>query len=380
MKVNLYGNNANMAFVWGGYLKRLGVDVTAFVDVNPYDIYHSPEWEYPNFDKMPEWVRMTNISLKRFYLPSSNERKFIDDLSNCDVIQTFGEAAIWAMRTNKPYVYWSYGFDLDVMPFLRGSIKNFILSRMARQSLAKAARLIYAMPHQKELIDKLGLSNAVFYTPIPIDIDRYTRYDETRRIELRREYDADYIFIHLSRHNWVGEMPDNKGNDKLFLAYKNFIKNIRKKAILITAEKGKDVAASKRLVNTLGIEKYVKWVPLMNKEEMISLYNIADLNFDQFCGGSWGLITLEAMSVGVPTLIFIHERCKNFYDELPPVINVNTHEEILRTMMEFTEGGDKWKTVGEKSRDWVCRYYHWEVVMRQYIEIYKEVVAEGKKR
>ncbi|MDP2905297.1 MAG: glycosyltransferase [Candidatus Omnitrophota bacterium] len=380
MKVNLYGNNANMAYVWGGYLKKLGVDVTAFVDKKPYDVYHTPEWEYPDHGRMPDWARVTDISFKRFFIPSANEKKFIRELSDCDLIQTFGEAAVWALRTDKPYVYWSYGYDLDVMPFLKGSIKNFVLSRLARKSLAKAARLIYAMPHQKELVERLGLSNAEFYSPLPIDVDRYAPFDEARRGKLRSQYDADYIFIHLSRHNWVGDMPDNKGNDRLFTAYRDFIKNTKKKPVLLTVEKGKDVQASKSLIKDLGIEKYVLWLPVINKEKVIELLNIADINFDQFCTGSWGLVMLEAMSVGVPTFIFIHERCKNFYDELPPAINVNTAGDILGKMMEFAESKDRWADIRERSRDWVRRHYHWEVVMKKYIEIYKGIVAEKGKR
>lgn len=378
MKINLYGSNANMAYLIGKFLRRKGLDSYVFIDEKPLFECNSPYWEEGNSGNLPFWVKPVNIKLERILLRGPAERKFLNDFSECDIIHVIGEAGIWALFTNRPYLYWSYGFDLDILPFKKGSIKNLLLAYLQRQTLKKAGLVLYPMPHQAEFVNKLKLPRAKFFLPmVPIDTDKYSKRRLPLLSDLRKSYNCDWLFLHPSRQEWTRDIPDNKGCDKLFKAFARFVKD-GFNAKMMVCEKGRDVGESKKLIMGLGIANNIVWLKEQNKEDLINLYSISDIVFDQFNIGSPGLITWEALSMGVPTFVFMKEFWKDQVSELPPVINVSTEEEILEKIKKLCQDRVLFSSIGISSREWIMKYFHWEKVIDQYIGYYGRILRDDE--
>lgn len=367
-----------MAYLIAQFLRRKGMDSYAFVDKNPSFECNSPFWEGGADGGLPFWVKTVNVNLGRILFPGRAERKFLKDLSECDIIHVIGEAGIWASFTGRPYLYWSYGFDLDILPFKAGGIKDLLLSYLQRRALKKAGLVLYPMPHQAEFVDRLKLLKAEFFLPMaPIDTERYSRRCSPFLSEMRNSYNCEWLFLHPARQEWTRNIPDNKGCDKLFRAFARFVRN-GFNAKMIVLEKGRDIKDSKKLITDLNIAGNIIWLKEQDKEKLIDLYSISDIVFDQFNIGSPGLITWEALSVGLPTFVFMKEFWRSRANELPPVINVSTEEEIFSMLNKLCRDKSMLSGIGSRSRAWITKYFHWETVIEQYISYYEAILRRDK--
>ena len=381
MRINLVGNVLNLAFIFGRFLHKKGYRVRAFIDRKSPELYQ-PHWEFPELkDKLPQWAEVVDVDFKKPSVLGIKEINFIKKLRECDIIQSFGESVIWARWTGRPYVFLSYGADLDKLPFNPKNIKGNIFSCLLKDALKKAAFVLYTMPQQKRSVAKLNLNNNMFFPyAIPIDMERYRPLNQNEKKKLRKRYDFDFIFFHPSRQEWTrrdSSVSSYKGNDKLYRAFAKFVKNDKRRAILIAVEKGRDVKQSKELINQLKISRFVEWIKPVDKRALLEILNKADLCFDNFAYGFYGFAALEALSVGIPT--FLHLDCEVLDQSAPPIINVFSENQIYEKMVELTADRNRLTEIGKSSRDWVMKYYHWEKVIDRYLDLYKKVLNTHSK-
>src|SRR3990172_7287208 len=115
MRINMYGGVLNMPYNLAKNLRKKNIDVRLFLDSNLIDESYSPVWEDEELNEygLPFWIEKQNVSLPRFLMGFRNERNFLRCLNDCDLIHAHGEGCIWASFTDKPYIFQSYGFDLD---------------------------------------------------------------------------------------------------------------------------------------------------------------------------------------------------------------------------------------------------------------------------
>ena len=371
MRINLIGNILNLAFIFGRLLHKKGHQVRVFIDRKDPEFYQ-PHWEFPD-EELPQWVELIDVDFKKMFW-GVKERNFIKKLGDCDIIHAFGESVIWAKQTKRPYVFFSYGGDLDILPFKTRGLKNFIFACLLRDALKKADLTLYSMPYQKKSVAKLNLINSRFFPyGVPIDVDRYKPFSRDEKKKLRARYDSDFIFFQPSRQDWTGCYTGNKGNDKSFRAFARFIKSTKRRAILIAVEKGVDVEKSKELISQLGITRYVQWIKPVDKRALVEILNASDLCLDNFSLGFYGFATLEALSVGAPTFLYLDNR-EAINQEVPPIVNVFSEDDIYEKMIELTADRNKLVDIGKSSREWILKYYHCEKVIDRYLDLYKEVL------
>lgn len=366
-----------MAFNFCRFLRRLNIDAYVYVDSFPLIESDLPDWEFPQ-ESHSEWVRYVDVSVKDLLRFRKRERRFLDELKECDLIHSFGEASMLTQFANRPYLHWTYGYDLDNIPFKNRSLKHIILAGIQRKALRKARIVIYSMPHQRESVEKLRLSNALYFPFIPIETERYKNIKEETAQDIRKEYNCNFLFAHLARQEWVRNEPgqQNKGNDKLFRAFARFVKSDKANAVMLIAEKGRDVLESKRLITELGIEANVRWIPALPKDKLIKLLSAVDIVFDQFNAGSAGLLVLESMAMEIPTFIYFSKEYESFFKEPPPVINVFTEEEIYNKIIKLCKNKKEGAQIGHLAREWVKKYFNWDIVTRQFIKFYSEILNE----
>ena len=132
------------------------------------------------------------------------------------------------------------------------------------------------------------------------------------------------------------------------------------------------------LINQLGITRYVQWIKPVDKRALVEILNASDLCLDNFSLGFYGFATLEALSVGAPTFLYLDNR-EAINQEAPPIVNVFSEDDIYEKMIEFTADRNKLVDIGKSSREWVLKYHHCEKVIDRYLDLYKEVLNTHSK-
>jgi glycosyltransferase involved in cell wall biosynthesis len=380
MRINVLGNFLNWGMAFGGLLRAAGHDVRVFVNrrENDNDPFYRPEWEYPDFslEKYP-FVEFVDLAHWRVIAPGAQEKEFLSRLADCDIIQTFGEDALWASQTGRPYVVLSYGFDLEFMPFAGWGPKALIRRVLIRRAFRKASAFVYAFHRHHDLVKRLDLTNAVFEpSAVPLDTARYSPLPESERRALRSAWSQRWVFFHGARQEWYGrDRTDSnaKSNDYLFRAFARFLRD-EPDSLLIAVRKGRDVGRSEALIRELGISANVQWIPPMTKANLVRLLNSVDAFCDQFSTGYCGVAALEALSCGVPVFTFLDP---NLVGEapLPPVLRSGTTDETYAALKRFVADPQGVKSLGCEGREWVLKYHSWEASALRYGELYRRCLS-----
>jgi len=373
MRIKIYGGPLTISYNMAKFLKRKNMDVTLYIDKTPLDESYRPGWEDEGFeDYSGSWIKEVNVSLRNCMKKEKKEKDFLNELRDADILHMYGESSIWANFTEVPYIYNSYGYDLDQMPFHMDSVKAQILSYMLKRSVSRAKYAIIS-PHQENVLKKLKLKPKITYVPYPIDSDKYKKHDTRLKDELMKKGDYDFIFFSPTRHEWSHSYTSNKGNDKVINAFARFIKDKKMKALLILIEKGDDLEKSKALIKSNGIEDYILWIGPQNKKSLIEYYSASHIVLDQFTLGGFGQVFLESMSCGIPTFIYL-KGYDDLYSEQPPCVNVSTEHDIFEKLVDLTSSPKTLEEMGRKSRQWIMEYHDWRTSVERHKNLYEKII------
>src|SRR6202035_1602514 len=138
----------------------------------------------------------------------------------------------------------------------------------------------------------------------------------------------DFVLVYHGRHSWKRGDLNDKNTHHLLIGFAEFtVRHPEAKACLVTLEYGKDVDASKALISELGIEKRVRWFPLLYRKDLMYIISQADLCCGEFAESylTFGTI-LEALTLAKPV---VHYRDDRLYEgPLYPVLNAREPDEI----------------------------------------------------
>jgi glycosyltransferase involved in cell wall biosynthesis len=248
----------------------------------------------------------------------------------------------------------------------------------ARQRRGILAADLVARPNLNitdEAVRRLGLTR-VTYLPLPLDAERFRPLPEADVVRARERYGVDWLFFHPTRQCWVqGDHGVTwKANDRVFRAFARFLRDTRRKALLLAVAHGPDAAASQALVEELGIEDAVRWIRPLARHELVTLYNAADLVLDQFGRGDFGAIAPEAWACGRPVVINV-KRHPDFPAEPPPALVAETEQDVYETLVARTTSREELRDIGARAREWIMKYQHGDAVITRYVECHEQVLA-----
>lgn len=370
MKIGLVMNMANNQWQITKSLRRIGVDAELIinardfgmsmpqweeadiVDIDPYAVDMSP---LSNYYRTPDWVKVWNP--KDLHVSPLDVVDLLYMLKQYDLLQLSPPSVVYLQFMRKKFIVHEAGW-IRKFPFLDGAAE-----KLARRGYSKAECVVMTNPDCYSLLDKIRYRREVFI-PFIVEPERY------KPTPVKRE-NVDLTFFHPTRHMW-----SVKGNDRLLRAFGKFIATGHK-AALVLVDWGtlEDTESSRNLVRELGLEGSVKWLRPVSKPRLIQLYNSADAVFDQFLLGSYGTTAPEAMSCGAPVVMYLNEYWnKKCYGEVAPILNVRTVDEILDAMVALTDASLRRK-LGEKGRNYAIKHHSADVVARQYVQLYEEVLG-----
>ncbi|MEW6103503.1 MAG: glycosyltransferase [bacterium] len=388
-------NIQNIPYCLVSFLRKKGIDAELLFDVNAEikggDLPNANDPLLRSKADYSFWIHQKVISSSILKNPFSLI-EIINFLKGYELIVCSGFAPIFAYWAKKPFIFLSYGSDLDQLatqgwsgdPKRYLNYKRRLLSFFIKHSLRaalKKASFVLILPHQIETAKRLGLKRLRCYqhimdTTIFKPMEGLERKREKERI--KKDLDCSLLIFHPTRQCWKDkDIKDCKDNDKLFKAFARFLVSTKTNAKLIAIEKGWDLEESKRLVEGLGIGENVIWMAPMERFKLGFYYNVADIVADQFNVGAFGIATVESMACGTPVFAYFNPEYKDFfYGGLPPVVNTKTEDDIFLKLCELATDEKLRVRIGKDSYDWIIKYTDWEVACNRYIELFKEALSK----
>ena len=377
MKVALIDNTNNNFFAFARYLHDLGVDAYLFTTPHSKFKHYLPEADTFTDVKNIKWIRYFPVPINNLNWIFLRKKKIKKELDKFDLIITCGLSSAFLERIGiRSDIIIPFGEDLYKYPFHK---VNFSLTLDSIRSLfwnsqAKYQRKAYQHARffitdgdyilSRKAIKSLNLTVSNIGLPMLYNKENLINKEN---IDLWNFLDShDFILFNHSRQIW--KTPNKhlddcmnfggaKRNDKLIRAFSQYIKNSKyKKPLLVLFNYGIDVVYSVQLIKDLKIEQYVKWMPLMNRINIMYGLSKATFSANAFrekkidIGG----VCYESLSVGTPHINNCVEALTNkkhkFYN--CPMIHALDEDEIVSIFADYEDNPDKYKRIGKESVEW----------------------------
>ncbi len=408
MKVHLYGNTLNNSYNLTIFLRAKGIDAEMFLDDSSSLQQDYPWWEDSGLseDSLPSWIRYYRVK-PNFLMPQQMLRQMISDFSDCDIALVCGFGPIIAFRARVPYMFHSFGSDLNVTAFKenifeavrnlmrfrkpRGLKALFLTVPFQRAAIQMADRVGIYMGYQvNTYVRGLGIMDKMKRLRLAWDVDKYHTAENQ---DLKKKYETyEIVYFMIARHSWKSVWNDLKGNDKFIRAFARFVKEKNPNVLLVTIQKGDDVGESKKLINELQLEGKVEWQKEMNKDGIRSFNSLNNVVVvDQFWHDKWyrryptdrakprmgfGSGSIEALCAERPLITSFFD--EDFYDGIhPPILSAFSEEEIYHRLVESLEMGPEGRrALGIRGYEFAKKYHGWENTVNIYIDVLRTILAE----
>lgn len=291
---------------------------------------------------------------------------------NYDIIHAYATDGIYPLLARVPYVAYEHGTIRNI-PF-----EQTTQGRLCALTYKLANQVCITNADNIEAAKRLGLNNYKF-VPHPVNEEFLTpdKKSEALSISLYKRLDSDFIVFHPSRQHWEKQRhPDwEKGNDIFIRGFARFVSEVNSKAAAIFVEWGKSVSDSMKLLEELGIADKILWIPPQPNRRMVRYIHATDLLADQFYLGAFGSTMPKALACGKPVMLYlnfdIHKWC---FDEMPPVINARTEQEVFEELTKAYTNKEWVSKIAEEGKSWYRRYHSNEVVLNRLLSVYKAVL------
>lgn len=315
---------------------------------------------------------------KRFYLPRPSITlitTLIRLIKNNDLIHIMGHwtvinalVYILVSHIGKPYVICPAG---SLMTFGRSRrIKKLYNWFIGNKIIRNANRCIAVTPEETSDFRSYGVaSEMIVVIPNAIDAEDYAD-DDVNAFRTKFRLSDHPVILFLGRLNMI------KGPDLLLQAFCN-MKEISKEYHLVFAGPDEGLLASLReLAVKQGVSERVHFIGFLKGPEKSQAYRAADLLVIPSRKEAMSIVVLEAGIVGTPVLIT--DQCG--MNELAAVrggkVVPASVEGIQSGLFELLGGTKALKSMGENLKIYVKDRFLWSSVIKQYIELYEQLLKK----
>lgn len=388
-RIAIVGNMNNAGFAMLRYFRDLGADAWLIPFANPEPQFR-PEWDTWEWEKWRKFFRPplfpntveAVLGDPRRFRPPPAKAPIQAALADYDRVVGSGITPALFKRIGRrldlffPYstgveYYNSAGYREHVASsplrrVLHGRVRRLQAQgiREARYCLNAELSLIRAALEEigKPFI-RLGLV-ALYNREDPAKAEITPRLRDT----LDRMAKADLSLFGAARQMWVRPQfiaeadwpPHSKNNDWLIRGLAEFVgRRPEAKPLLTVVEYGRDVDATKRLVAELEMERFVQWLPVLPRREIMLLLGHSDIGVGEFyvdSGVIWGGTGWETLAAGRPLLQAFNfgpgEYEAEFGHAPPPMLPARSPAEVAAQIAEVYDSPDKGRTMGRNAAAW----------------------------
>jgi hypothetical protein len=353
------------------FLRDRGIDAELFLFDDEAPHFHpsadSFDLSYQSYTTQLAWGDSLQIAKVRGADIARTFARF-DRIIGCGTAPAYLHKAARALDLFVPY-----GGDVFELPFrpqslsrlkLRASAEAII--RQRRGIVAAKAVVVDGSLAYERALDRLNVRSerirlalpfphTLTYAPSTIGA-HYAQSHWYGALHALRQR-SDVMVFHHARHIWGDAYgpAQAKGNDKLIHGFKRAqVARPDVKYTLVMCEYGPEVARSRALVRSLGLEQSVLWLPQTVRKELMVGLSLADIGCGEF-SVSWlsGGTIYETLASGKPLLHYRDDAlyARDFPD-LYPLMNANTAEQIAAHLVAYADRPDAHRAMGEAGRRW----------------------------
>jgi hypothetical protein len=382
-KIALIGNMNNNNFSIMRYFRDLGYDAHLFLlttDGSGSNSHFIPENDTWEISKWNPYIHKLNFAdgytslifnPKTFTLPVS-AKKISEAFEGFNIFIGSGMVPVLLEKADLTItVYYPYSTGIEFYNngyannFSKSSYIKFLIYKHYKKKLAAAIRNAHLcfnaeLSLTKESFREINKEFIEINTPLFYNNENIESKEISEQIlnVIERIKKIDVKIISQSRQLW----PE-KRNDKLIIGFASFKKRANANAALILFEYGKDVNKSKQLISELGISDNVIWVKKSSRKEIFLILKHCDIGANAFLneeGAIWGGTAWELLAAGLPTLQsfnFTSDSYQTLFKQPPPpFIDAKSEIDIENCLYDFVANQDKYKKIGENSKQWFDQY------------------------
>jgi len=361
----------NIAF----YLSELGHNSNLIIKES-----HLGEWKKRHTDENPYQSKILKVIPNNKY-----ENKIIRQIREVllvrkfDIIISIGLGGMWYLPfIGKPYVSYTTGADISE---LAGGVGYKGYQVKQAQRVFKNANLVLYQPDFDNIAmgNSLGLKSKIPWRQF-VDIEFW----KAPIYEKNSMEDNILRIFHPANLLWVSKFKGQrlKSNDILFKGFRIYLDN-GGKGKLYYIKRGPDVKETEQLIIDLELTRDIEaYSKNLDSNELKDAMLKADVIADQFGVGYFGLITLEAMSLGKPVIVFAPEKHTSLVypppEEQPPLLNASNPEEIAQKLL-LMQDTKKMYQQSLSSRQWIEKYHHPQRLAIWYWNNIEKYIYKNKK-
>ncbi|MCX8131632.1 MAG: glycosyltransferase family 4 protein [Clostridia bacterium] len=358
-------NEVHVVTCWEPGSKEVEMDKKVMVHrVHTYDI---------NAGNFINWVLQLNFALVEYSVKLINEFGKFDIIHAHDWIVAFAARAI-KQSYSIPLVSTihateygrNWGIHNDIQSYISSvewwltyeSWKVIVNSEYMRNEV----RNIFQLPEDKIHTIHNG-----------VDSDKFKGYE--RDIGFRRNFAADNEKIVF----FIGRLVNEKGAHVLIDSIPKIVQYYNDVKFVI-AGKGPQFEYLKGKSLAMGIAHKVYFTGYISDDDLCKLYKCADVAVFPSLYEPFGIVALEGMVANVPVVVSdtggLGEIVNHGIDGMKSYSgNANS---LADSIMEILFNPDKAEEMKEKALEKVNRIYNWDVISKQTMDVYSEVLKESK--
>jgi len=274
------------------------------------------------------------------------------------------------------YSPWDWEYKLDKSIYSRHLVGRFwtmvnsIFRRLIeKRSLKKCEKIIVLSKYTKELLKEIHSipCSKIEIIPGGVDMKKFRPAEDQSLIRNKLSIPKNKSVL-LTIRRLVPRM----GIQNLIKAISLIVKE-RKDIVLIIGGKGSLEDSLKELTNSTGLEKYVRFVGFIEPEQLPLYYQAADLFILPTLElEGFGLVTLEALSSGLPVLGTPVGGTKEILGRLDPdlMFKDTSSDSIAELILDYSKNRKKLTDLKSKCRKYVEVNHSWDRSVRRIEEVF----------
>ncbi|WP_035288374.1 glycosyltransferase family 4 protein [Clostridium sp. KNHs214] len=355
-----YLSDANSAHTkkWCQYFVEKGYEVNVISlnsgNINGTKVY-SLGFDGEKVGKSSLLYKISYISKVRYVKKLIKEIK--PDIVHAHYASSYG--LIGSIVNFHPYILSVWGSDVYEFPK-----KGRIFERIIKYNLSKADLLLSTSKAMAEETKKYT-NKSIEITPFGVDTNFFKPKENRYR-------EKKYLTIGI-----VKTLEKNYGIEYLIKAFAEIIsKYPNEKLVLEIGGPGSQLNYLKQLTINLGIDESVKFLGLLNKEEVVNAFNRFDIAVFPSLSESFGVAAVEAQACGTPVIVSdvggLPEATKPNYSSI--VVPKEEHKRLVEAIEELLFNMEIRIQMGKNGRKFIEDNYRIEDNFAKVERIYYKIL------
>ena len=271
-----------------------------------------------------------------------------------------------AQRTGIPYVVTAHGTDLKGFKqdkryhiyALKGAQSARKVITISKQ-VDKETKELYKIEDERRKIIYNGFDTTLF------------RVKDVSRKEVLERFGISEIPDNLVF--FAGKLAHFKGIDILLKAAKIYENQMKEEVMTLIAGNGVMYEELKELRDFLKLKKTF-FLGHVNQDQLVDLYNIADVSTVPSRSEPFGLVAIEALACGTPVVATNQGGLPDFINEdVGTLVEVEDDITLAEAIINELTRVDK-KERRKRANEYAIKNFSWENTVREVEKIYREVV------